>query len=112
MTEHESEAGRLLSLGHYAQAEDLYRNRVNTICQSEGVEASYRDQYHLSISLVQQQKFAEAEHILKEVLAFLTSRQEGRDTENFAEQEMATRKLLSQALRGQGRSEGAEGLLG
>ena len=102
LTAMESEAEKHSELGESDEAEQLYREILNTRIVNEGPEASYRDMYNLSAVLVRREKYEEAEPMLRQLLTYLTQRQSGRETRNFIEQEEGTARLLVQALEGQG----------
>jgi tetratricopeptide (TPR) repeat protein len=105
------EAARLSAAGHFDEAEKIYRQIVDTIRQHEGPEASYRELYNLSSTLVSQQKYDEAEPILRDALARLACRPIHGDSGHLLEQETGTLRLLFQTVRGQGRAEEADKMM-
>lgn len=78
----------------------------------EGPLAASREAYNLSAILVQQQKWTEAEPLLRELLKDLQERETGRETTNFILQEAATMRLLGSSLVGLGREEEGRRFIG
>lgn len=93
----ELEAVSCFSLSQYNEAEQLYRRIMNARSETEGPEAARRDQYNLASVLVKEQKFDEAEPLLRDLLASLEARSI-RNRKHFMQQEAGTMRLLVQTL--------------
>jgi tetratricopeptide (TPR) repeat protein len=99
------------SLSQLSQAEHFLRQILITRTALEGADASVRDKFNLAAVMVQQQKFAEAEPLLRQVLQFLQGRDGAkREMRHWVDQEVATTRLLGLALKGQGKVEEAREL--
>jgi hypothetical protein len=99
-----TQAEHHISLSQFSQAESFLHRILITRTALEGVDGSVRDKFNLAAVLVQQQKFAEAEPLLRQVLQFLRGRDSAeRETRHWSEQEVATGRLLMSALEGQGK---------
>ena len=96
----ESDASQLYEHERYNEAENLYRQICDIRKERSGPEAALRDKHNLSATLVKQQKFQEAEPILRRLHGYLNQRTSGRESETFIEQEAACLSLLRQALEG------------
>lgn len=102
----ESQASKSCQLANYDEAEHTYRRLIDLRADEEGIEATYRDRFNLSATLVKQRKFQDAETSIREVLAFLTSRTKEEAPEHFQAQEDAACRILEEAVAGQSESKG------
>ncbi|KAI5269610.1 hypothetical protein E4T47_06962 [Aureobasidium subglaciale] len=107
LTDMISEAERHVSLGDLARAEELCQRIIPIMQQQKGPEAIPRELYNLSKVLVQQQKYSEAESILRDLLLSLAQRPVNKDNVHFLEQEAGALRMLSQSLSGQDKVDGA-----
>lgn len=99
----ETEASNHFELQEYDEAERLYGEILNTHLEHEGPQATYRDMFNLSVTLVKLQKHQESEPMLEQLLTYLTQRS-GRESRHFIEQEAGTARLLGQGKHEQGRN--------
>ncbi|KAK4499169.1 hypothetical protein PRZ48_009681 [Zasmidium cellare] len=93
----ELEAVSYFSLHQYNEAEQVYRRIWQAQMEAKGPDEARREQYNLASVLVKEEKFDEAEPLLREVLGFLEARS-NRNRKHFMQQEAGTMRLLVQTL--------------
>lgn len=101
----ELEAVSYFSLHQYHEAEQVYRRIWQARIAADGLGAACREQYNLAAVLVKEEKFDEAQPLLREVLGSLQARS-NRSRKHFMQQEAGTMRLLVETL-GEGQSEEA-----
>lgn len=91
---------------HHLSTTSERNNGSEAASQPHGQGPDLRSDYNHCATLVNEQKFDEAEPLLRKLLNDLEGRSEGRETRDFMLQEAGTLSLLGETLEGLGK--GAE----